>query len=211
MRGLTIAAIATIALSLLAGCSANKATNQATGSVPPVQQISVPPVQQITAQAPSQQNSSASSTDGWVPVMLGNEPLVDAANNQYLWHPPSLKRDGNQVTYLTAVVYNTSDPNQPKVSLGEMTANCQTRSFHAISGATYNSSRQVITTVQNTPETIAQPGSINEVALMNICNARQMITEADLVRIQLEQLNKARQTDAEVINAAMMGAAKMFK
>jgi hypothetical protein len=38
---------------------------------------------------------------------------------------------------------------------------------------------------------------------MNICNARQTITQADLVRIQLEQLSRARQTNAETINAAM--------
>lgn len=200
MRGFATAAIA---LSLLVGCSTNKAGTQATGSVPPVQQI--------TAQVPSQQNSSAGSFDGWVSVMLGNEPLVDPSNNQYFWHPPSLRRDGNQVTYLTGVIYSTSDPNQPKVSLGQMTANCQMRSFHAISGTTYNSSGQAITTVSNTPEIIAQPGSVNEVVLMNICNARQTITEADLVRIQLEHLNKARQTNAEMLTATMRATAEMFK
>jgi hypothetical protein len=198
MKGFAIAAIA---LSLLAGCS--KASNQATGSVPPVQQI--------TAQVASQQNSSASSFDGWVPIILGNEPLVDANNNQYFWHPPSLKRDGSQVTYLSSMVSSTSNPSQPKVSLGQMTANCQTRSLHAISGTAYNSSWQVITTVSNTPEIIAQPGSANEAVLMNVCGARQTITEADLVRIQLEQLSKARQTNAEMFNATMRATAQMYK
>jgi hypothetical protein len=192
---------AAIALSLLAGCS--KGSNQATGSVPPVQQI--------TAQVPSQQNSSASSFDGWVPIMLGNEPLLDANNNQYFWHPPSLKRDGNQVTYLSSMVSSASNPSQPKVSFGQMTANCQTRSLHAISGTAYNSSWQKIAVVSNTPEIIAQPGSANEVVLMNVCNARQTVTEADLVRIQLEQLSKARQVNLEIINASMRAAAQMSK
>jgi hypothetical protein len=194
-------AIAVIALSLLAGCS--KPSKQATGSVPPAQQI--------TAQVSSQQSSSTSSFDGWVPIMLGNEPLVDAGNNQYLWHPPSLKRDGSQVTYLAGVVYNTSDPTQPKVTLGQMTANCQMRSFHAISSTTYNSSWQAMSTASNTPEIIVQPGSVNEVVLMNICNARQTITEADLVRIQLEQLSNARQTNTEMILGAMKTGAAMYK
>ncbi len=199
MKGLTTAAIA---LSLLVGCSSNKVNNQATGSVPSVQQT--------TAQVSSQQNSSAGGFDGWVPVMLANEPLVDPSNNQYFWHPSSLKRDGDQVTFLGAVVYSTSDPNQPKLSLGQMTANCQTRSLHTISGTTYNSSSQVITTVSNTPEIIAQPGSVNEVVLMNICNVRQTITQADLVRIQLEQLSKARQTNTEMLNNVMLNTAKLY-
>jgi hypothetical protein len=109
------------------------------------------------------------------------------------------------------MVSSTSNPSQPKVSLGQMTANCQTRSFHAISGTAYNSSWQKIATVSNTPEMIARPGSANEVILMNVCNARQTITEADLVRIQLEQLSKARQTNTESINASMRAAAQMYK
>ena len=197
---------AVIALGLLTGgCSGNKAGTQPAGSVPSI------PIQQIAAQVPSQQNSSGGSFDRWVPIMLGNEPLVDPSNNQYYWHPSSLKRDGNQVTYLSGVVYSTSDPNQPKISLSQMTANCQMRSFHAISGTTYNSSGQAIATVSNTPEMIAQPGSVSEVVLMNICNADQTLTEADLVHIQLEQLSKARQTNAETINEAMQTTARMFK
>jgi hypothetical protein len=58
---------------------------------------------------------------------------------------------------------------------------------------------------------IAQPGSANEVVLMNVCGARQTITEADLVRIQLEQLSKARQTNAEMFNATMRATAQMYK
>ena len=191
-----------IALSLLAGCSAAKTSNQATVSVPVPQQVAAQVSAPVT-QVSTQQSSSTGGFDGWVPVMLGNEPMVDGNNNQYFWHPPSLKRDGNQVTYLSGVVFNSSDPNQPKISLGQMTANCQTRTFHAISGTVYNSAWQVIATVSNTPQTIAQSGSVDEVALMNICNARQTITQADLVRIQLEQLSRARQTNAETINAAM--------
>ncbi len=59
--------------------------------------------------------------------------------------------------------------------------------------------------------TITQPGSVNEVILMNICNARQTITEADLVRIQLEQLGNARQTNTEMILGAMKTGANMTK
>jgi hypothetical protein len=46
---------------------------------------------------------------------------------------------------------------------------------------------------------------------MNICNARQTITEADLARIQLEQLNNARQSNAEMILDAMKTGAEMYK
>jgi hypothetical protein len=46
---------------------------------------------------------------------------------------------------------------------------------------------------------------------MNICNARQTITEADLVRIQLEQLGNARQTNTEMILGAMKTGANMTK
>ncbi|MDP8962376.1 MAG: hypothetical protein M3O33_00015 [Cyanobacteriota bacterium] len=205
MRKLITAATA---LSLVAGCSTTRVSEIAAGAVPALQQpsaqVSVPATRVST-----QESSSAGGIDGWMPVMFRNKPMVDGNNKQYFWHPPSLKRDGNQVTYLIAAVFNNSDGNQPRVSLGQMTANCQTRAFHAISGTVYNSSGMVITTVSNTPEEIAKPGSLDEVALINICNARQTMTQADWESIQLEQLTHARQLNAEMINAALRTVAAL--
>lgn len=208
MRRLITAATA---LSLLAGCAATKVSEIAAGSVlavqpPPTAQVSMQP-----SQVSTQQSSSADGWDGWMPVMFRNEPMVDGNNKQYFWHPPSLKRDGNQVTYLSAAVFNNSDANQPRVSLGQITANCQTRAFHTISGTVYKASGQVITTVSNTPEEIAKPGSLDEVALINICNARQRITIADLESIQREKLTHARQINAEMINAAIRTTGTLYR
>ena len=198
-----------IALTLLASCSTSKPTAQNTNQNfhPSISQASAPVAQ---ATISTQQSTTQSISDGWVPIMSGNSPVVDGKNNQYFWHPPTFFRQGNQVTYLSAVVFNTGDITQPKIAVGQMTANCQTRSFHAISGTTYNLSGQTINTVSNTPEEIAQPGSINEIILVNICGTQKPMTEADLTRIQLEQLTQARQTSAQAINSAMQSVMNLY-
>jgi|SRR5919199_2469295 hypothetical protein len=200
---------AAIALTLLVGCSTSKpiAQNSSQNPQPSISQASAPVTQ---ASVPAQQGTTQDINHGWVPVMNGNNPVVDSNNNQYLWHPPTLQRQGNQVTYLSMIILNTVDTTKPKISFGQMTANCQTRLFHVISGTVYNSSGQIINSISNTPDEIAQPGSINEVALMNVCSAQPPITEADLTRIQLEQLARARQANAEIINNAMQSASNLY-
>lgn len=201
---------AAIALMLLVSCSTSKTTDQATNQNPqPSISQSSAPVTQATVSA--QQGTTQDINNGWVPVMNGNNPVVDANNNQYFWHPPTLQRQGNQATYLSLVIFNAVDTTKPKISFGQMTANCQTKLFHVISGTVYNSSGQVINTISNTPDEIAQPGSINEVALINICSAQPPMTEADLTRIQLEQLTRARQTNAEIINNAMQAGMNLYR
>jgi hypothetical protein len=201
---------AAFALTLLASCSTSKPIAQNTNHSPQLStsQASVPVAQ---ATIPTQQGTTQDINKGWMPVMNGNNPVVDGNNNQYFWHPPTLQRQGNQVTYLSMVILNTVDTTKPKISFGQMTANCQTRLFHAISGTVYNSSGQIINTISNNPEEIAQPGSINEVVLVNICGFQPPTTEADLTRIQLEQLTRARQTNAEIINNAMQAGMNLYR
>jgi uncharacterized protein YcfL len=201
---------AAIALTLLTSCSTSKPIAQNTNQNP---QSSISQTSALVTQATmsTQQGTTQDINNGWVAVMNGNNPVVDGNNNQYFWHPPTLQRQGNQVTYLSMVILNTVDTSKPKISFGQMTANCQTGLFHAISGTIYNSSGQIINTISNSPEEIAQPGSINEVALVNICGFQPPTTEADLTRIQLEQLTRARQTNAEIINNAMQAGMNLAR
>jgi hypothetical protein len=143
--------------------------------------------------------------------MNGNNPVVDSNKNQFFWHPPTLQRQGNQVTYLVLTILNTLDKAKPKFVFGQMTANCQTQSFHAISGTIYNASGELVNTVSSTPEEIAKAGSIDEIALMNICKAHPQLTEADLTRIQVDQLAQARQTNADLLNQARQSAINLFR
>lgn len=201
--------IAVTAFLAIAGCSGKQASVPVSTAQQPNSQVSDP-----VAQAPvsAQQSNNDQGVKGWVPIMIGNEPMVDAQNNQYVWHPRSLKRNGSQVTYLAAaILINSSNPNKPGVSISQITANCQTRAFHIISGTTYDPQGQIVGTDSNTPEIIAQPGSVNEITINNVCNAQPIITQADLTRIQMEELTRARQSNAELINSAMIEAAKLFK
>jgi hypothetical protein len=201
---------AVITLSLLAGCSTTKTSTQ----------VSNPGLQPPTTQAPTsvaqvpvsnQQSITQITSDGWVPIVAGNRPMVDDKNNQYFWHPPTLKRDGNQVAYLSLVISNTLNINEPKFSLGQIAMNCQTGAFKIISSTIYNTSGQVINTISNPQQGIVQPGSTDEVGLINVCNTPQTITEADLTRIQLEHLERARQINAKIIKDAAETAASMFR
>jgi hypothetical protein len=201
---------AVIALSLLAGCSTTKISSQVSnpGVQPSTTQVPAP-----VAQVPvsNQQSITQIASEGWVPIMVRNRPMVDDNNTQYFWHPPTLKRDGNQVAYLSLVISNTLNINEPKFSLGQIAMNCQTGAFKIISSTIYNTSGQVINTISNAQQGIVQPGSVDEVGLMNVCNAPPTITEVELTRIQLEHLDRTRQINAEMIKNAMENAANMFR
>lgn len=199
-----------LGLILLVGCSTPKTTSQFTkqDSRPPISQTSAPVTQVSTS---TQQGIDQANSHGWVPIMNGNNSVIDNNKNQFFWHPPTLQRQGNQVTYLVLTILNTLDNAKPKFVFGQMTANCQTQSFHAISGTIYNASGELINAVSSTPEEIAKPGSINEIVLMNVCKAHPQLTEADLTRIQLDQLAQARQTNADLLNRAGQSTVNLFR
>lgn len=192
----------------IAGCSGKQASVPVLTAQQSNSQVSAP-VEQVPVSA--QQSNNDQDVKGWVPIMIGNEPIVDAQNNRYIWHPPSLKRNGSQVTFLAAAILNSFDPNKPGVSISEMTANCQTQAFHMISGTTYDPQGQIVGTDSNTSEVIAQSGSVHEITINNVCNFQPIITQADLTQIQLEELARARQSNADLTNSVMGEVGKLYK
>jgi hypothetical protein len=214
MRGILTVAIA---LSLLAGCSANKVSNQAGGSLPEIQ----PQVSQGTAPISQPIYTSPSG----VTVSSPPQQLAQGDN-------APLQVIGRDHTFL-GMVSNKQYDNQSICNqygnFGSPYSQTSVWNKYGKYGGAYSDMGAYNPNAQKPPIVIqnGQPVAVltknlrlqgaydPDLFFQNVCgqsaNQANQSPDGVVTRAQIEALAQARQTNAEAINAAMNGAAQLYK
>jgi hypothetical protein len=202
-----------IALSLLAGCSSTKPSNQSANPVPAVQQT----VAQMSAPV-SDEASFPTFNLADIPkpsvqwILVGN----DATNGDQIdIDAKTFVRQGNLVHFWQRRVTSVPKLNNISISLNYQSLDCGRGVYRFHKDLYLDRSGNVINQTEGDSQLQnVVPGSVGQMVSQFVCQSRaSSATDPNsmIVKAQLEALERGREANAEMTRKSMESAAKLFR